>query len=566
MKTNKLSFLIAVNIFLISCIKERISIIDIKQPNVTITGNYMNGFAKDNTKAINVEQIPNGDSIIFYSTGGVEADGDILKYDNSQWKGTTDYKWNFDNEKAFYCAYYPIIRESESLYYENGELKDIVFCKDSTVLGESIRLTFNHIFAKFVINMEERINNSIKRIHINIPHKVNGIDLKTGDYTTSEGNYEYIIFEKNENCKYEFILPASKSMALSIKLEFSNGISKVISTKNYSFQSGYEYLCNIKKDTSENGIYTTDDFIAFTHLINGATEYEGKKLEYFYTVKDGKRIFNLYNDLNFTDEEAEKVAVIKEFNDTFDGNNYSISNLNANKDGDVYFALWLEVTENGCLKNIILDNCKCSIPKDKYTNHGSIFVGRNNGFIDNCHIKNGVINMENGKRYGGLVCLNSSTGTIVNSSISNLQLESNDGWIGLFVYQNDGNIFNCRIISNINKNTTSKYSSCICAHNNMILYNIFVSEYISGYYGVCYKNEGIFKRCIIPEEYKKNNIICEHNYNPDSCTHTPFYDLEGQKESIANFLNSWIEENQSNYPNITFRKWTTDPTDKVIFE
>lgn len=566
MKTNKLLSLLVMIILLSSCIKEGITSSNTKYSNVTITGNYMNGFTQDETKAISVEQIPDGDSIIFYSTGSVEADGDILKNDNGQWKGITDYKWNPDFEKAVYMAYYPIIRSHEDLYSENGELKDIVSCNGTTASGEPIRLNFNHIFAKFVINLEERINNTIKRIHINVPHKVNGIDIKTGDYTISEDNNEYITFEKNDNCKYEFIIPASKSMAISIRLEFSNEISKVINTSNYSFQRGYEYLCNIKKDASENGIYTTDDFIAFTHLINVATEYEGKKLEYFYTEKDGKRIFNLYNDLNFTDEEAEKVALIKEFSDTFNGNNHSLSNLKANKKENTYISLWLEVTEKGCLKNIILNNCKCSIPTDCYANYGCLFVGTNKGIIDNCHIKNGVINMENGKRYGGLACLNSSTGTIVNSSISNLQLESNDGWIGLFVYQNDGNIFNCRINSNINKNTTSKYSSCICAYNNKILYNILVSEFKSEYYGICYKNEGIFKRCIIPEEYKKNNIICEHNYNPDSCTHTPFYNLEEQKESIAKYLNSWIEENQSNYPNITFRKWTTDPTDKVTFE
>ncbi|MCF2583021.1 hypothetical protein I6E24_13805 [Bacteroides caecigallinarum] len=171
---------------------------------------------------------------------------------------------------------------------------------------------------------------------------------------------------------------------------------------------------------------------------------------------------------------------------------------------------------------------------------------------------------EERKTFGGLSFLNK--GTIVNSSISNLILGSNNAILGIFVYQNNGNILNCRINNNINKNTTSKYSACISRFNTGYLYNILITEYKSSYYGICYDNKGIFNHCIIHKNYEDNGKLYYKNPYSESCTYKTFSDIEVEKENLANLLNSWIEENQSNYPNITFRKWTTDPTDKVIFE
>lgn len=58
-----------------------------------------------------------------------------------------------------------------------------------------------------------------------------------------------------------------------------------------------------------------------------------------------------------------------------------------------------------------------------------------------------------------------------------MQLEYNNGLLGIFVFQNNGNIFNCKIKNNINKNAIASNASTICVNNTMRLYNIFVSEY-----------------------------------------------------------------------------------------
>lgn len=543
------------------------SIINIKSENysqVIITGNSTNGFSDKESRTGSIEQIPAGDSIVFFSTGGIKAEGNILNYENGLWTGLEDNKWYAEDGPANITAYYPVIKGIDDLYYNNGELRDIVYCKDTFNNGETINLTFNHIFAKLAINIDKKLNDNIVKVHINVPLKVNAIDLKTAEYSVTTSTEGTISFDRNDDGRYEAIIPAKNGMDLSIRLEGNDLPSEDIKINETEFQSGYEYICNVRKD-EQNGIYTTEDFIAFTHLINGEPEYEGKSLEDFYSVIDGKRVFNLYNDLSFTDEEADKIAVIEEFNDIFDGNNHTISNLKIKTRYRANFCLIDK--NNGEIKNLTIDKCTFDYPEFNNATAGCLFVNHNYGIIDNFHLINGLINMktdEERKTFGGLSFLNK--GTIVNSSISNLILGSNNAILGIFVYQNNGNILNCRINNNINKNTTSKYSACISRFNTGYLYNILITEYKSSYYGICSENEGIFNHCIIHKNYEEYDKLYYKNPYSESCTYETFSDIEVEKENLANLLNSWIEENQSNYPNITFRKWTTDPTDKVIFE
>lgn len=543
------------------------SIINIKSENysqVIITGNSTNGFSDKESRTGSIEQIPAGDSIVFFSTGGIKAEGNILNYENGLWTGLEDNKWYAEEDSANITAYYPVIKGIDDLYYNNGELRDIVYCKDTFNNGETINLTFNHIFAKLAINIDKKLNEDIVKVHINVPLKVNAIDLKTAEYSVTTSTEGTISFDRNDDGRYEAIIPAKNGMDLSIRLEGNDLPSEDIKINETEFNSGYEYICNVRKD-EQNGIYTTEDFIAFTHLINGETEYEGKSLEDFYSEIDGKRVFNLYNDLSFTDEEADKIAVIEEFNDIFDGNNHTISNLKIKTRYRANFCLIDK--NNGEIKNLTIDKCTFDYPEFNNATAGCLFVNHNYGIIDNFHLINGLINMktdEERKTFGGLSFLNK--GTIVNSSISNLILGSNNAILGIFVYQNNGNILNCRINNNINKNTTSKYSACISRFNTGYLYNILITEYKSSYYGICSENEGIFNHCIIHKNYEEYDKLYYKNPYSESCTYETFSDIEVEKENLANLLNSWIEENQSNYPNITFRKWTTDPTDKVIFE
>lgn len=527
--------------------------------NVVITGNSMNGFYNDKSKAYTISNIPEDESILFYSTGGIEADGDILKYNEGVWTGLKDNKWHMDEGEAHIMAYYPVIN-NDNLYDTNGELKDLVYCKTTAQPGKSINLTFSHIFSKIVFNIEKGLNDTIKQINVNIPLKIENFDLYTGEYSFHENQNGNISFEKNETGVYEFFVPASDNMTVSFEIVCPN-ISQTSTIGNKIYNAGYEYVCNISKRTSK-GIYTKEDFIAFTHLINGETEYNGIKLEDLYVLENGVRVFNLYKDLNFTDEESALINRIKEFNDVFDGNNHSIKNLTIPNKYNTYIGLFERTSVNSCIKNFTLANCR--IIDNKYDNC-ALMVGSNSGIIENCHVSGGSItNNEEGKVFAGFTFYNA--GYLVNCSISGFNIGNQNGTLGCLIYNNNKDIINCRVTNDLNKDPKGATSSVITKTNKGNIYNVFVENYKSYLWGVCNKNEssGQFYNCIIPKSYTSKDIGT--NSNPNASPY--FYeDTAEEYQTIADKLNNWIDnEGKNNYPQFTFRRWKTDDSQKVIFE
>lgn len=532
---------------------------------VTITGNSMSGFANKESKesrASTISYIPENESILFYSTGGVKAEGDILTYENGQWTGLKDNKWYLDEGTANITAYYPVIKNSNELYYENGELKDVVCCKTTANYGENINLSFNHIFAKLVVNIENELNNTVKSLNINIPYKISQIELPSGIYSFDENGNGNVIIDKNEEGKYEIFIPACDDMDISLDWVCEDKTSHA-SIPNKNFQAGFEYTCNIHKG---KGIYTTSDFIAFTHLINGEQEYNGKTLEDYVTIKDNKKVYNLYSNLSFTDKESALVRRIGDnnetFDDIFDGNNHTIDNLtltSSNKTSNM--GLFNQTSETSIIRNLTLSNCKF---EDGEYNYTALLIGLNKGVVENCHILNGT--MPNGKSdsfLAGVIATN--RGKIINSNISEIKFDNAEGYHGILTHTNYGYIINCRIKGNLNKTSTGKSSSIITTNNYGNIFNVFIEDYNAGFYGVCYTNSksGQYNNCIIPSDYSK--VIGNGNNNPEGVI--KYSDTQEEYESMAKSLNDWIDgEGKSRYPDLTFRKWKTDPTEKVIFE
>ena len=539
---------------------------------VTITGNSMSGFANKESKesrASTISYIPENESILFYSTGGVKAEGDILTYENGQWTGLKDNKWYVDEGTANITAYYPVINNCNELYHENGELKDVVCCKTTANYGENINLLFNHIFAKLVVNIENELNNTVKSLNINIPYKISQIELPSGIYSFDENGNGNVIIDKNKEGKYEIFIPACDDMDISLDLVCEDKTSHA-SIPNKNFQAGFEYTCNIHKG---KGIYTTSDFIAFTHLINGKQEYNGKTLEDYVTIKDGRNVYNLYRDLSFTDGESALVRRIgdnnKTFDDIFDGNNHTIDNLtltSSNKSS--YMGLFDKTSETSIIRNLTLSNCK--FENGEY-DKAALFSGINTGIIDNCHLIKGTIaNGNSNSSLAGFVVSNTGNSAfIINCSILGMKLDNTEGYHGIFTFFNDGRIVNCRIKGELNKISKRTSSSIITIRNNGNLFNIFIEDYNQGFYGICYKNEtkGQYHTCMIPAQYSTKDIEIDDASSSYIKGMKKYSDTQEEYESMVKSLNDWIDvEGKSRYPDLTFRKWETDPTEKVIFE
>ena len=575
----KIIFSVITLFILSACVKESFTNPhndNIGDLSVTITGNSMWGFSNKNSRAATISQIPENGKIKFYSQGGITADGDTLTLENGLWTGLKNDKWNTNGNDASIAAYYPVINDFSQLYSENGELQDMVWCNTTAKLGDNVNLSFSHMFAKLVINIESELNDTVKDVKVKIPSKISAIDFYTGKLSfLKDGNADVTLPQKY-NGKYEIFIPASDKCNIALDITCNKGKKYNPSIDNSEYKAGYEYICNVKLSNKGKGIYTTTDFIAFTHLINNYLIYGNEDLIYnekrlsdFYVMQDGKRVFNLYNDLNFTDEESKLIELIgnrsKEFNDIFNGNNHKLSNITLyEKSNCSVFALFVTTGKDAIIKNLILSDCGY---KTQYDKDLSALSGKNNGLIENCHIINFTYNNKANKVYNGIT--NSNNGIIANSSISGFKLKNATSDAGVICHYNSGDIINCRIKSDFKQKPSGSRSSIICQFNYKNIYNVFIEDYEKGLYGLCSDNlnTGQYYNCIMPKLYE-SKIVGTDNAHSSPLEGVYLYEESSNEyQTAANSLNEWIDkEGKEQYPTLTFRRWTTDPTQKVIFE
>lgn len=573
----KIIFSVITLFILSACVKESLTNPhndNISDLSVTITGNSMWGFSNKNSRAATISQIPENGQIKFYSKGGITADGDILTLENGQWTGLKNDKWDTNGNDASIAAYYPVINNITDLYSENGELQDIVWCNTTAKLGDNVNLSFSHMFAKLVINIESELNDTVKDVKVKIPSKISDIDFYTGKLSFLEGGNADVTLTKNTEGKYEIFIPASNDCNISLEITCNKGKKYNSSINNKVYNPGYEYICNVKFNP---GIYTTTDFITFTHLINNYLStgkedytYNGKELSDFYVMQDGKRVFNLYNDLSFTEKESELIELIgdksKDFNDIFNGNNHKLCNITLYKKSNCsVFALFVKTGENAIIKNLILSDCGYKTQYEKIDL--SALSGWNYGLIDNCHVITFSVNDLSDQVVSSIS--NFNNGTISNSSISECKLKNGKSTLATFCATNKGNIINCRINNKLTKSPKTAASSVICAFNYANIFNVFVEDR-SSLYGLCSHNysTGQFDNCIMPKTYEPKYIGIDEATSSSLLKGISFYqDTAEEYQTKANSLNEWIDkEGKELYPTLTFRRWTTDPIQKVIFE
>ena len=121
--------LLCITLLITECTKVGISVNNLSENhNITITGNSISGFMDKDSRIYDMSRIPENGSIIFYSNGGIKSEGDILSYINGEWTGLTNNQWNQDYESASFIAYYPIIRDVNDLYNDDGELRICLQC------------------------------------------------------------------------------------------------------------------------------------------------------------------------------------------------------------------------------------------------------------------------------------------------------------------------------------------------------------------------------------------------------------------------------------------------------
>lgn len=392
---------------------------------LVITGDSYSDFSGMQSRASS-DKMENGDKILMYATGGLTADAEELTYANGVWQQASPLTWNEQAKDAEVLSYYPAENiKDNNLYQENGALIDVLYNSQTVAYKNNITLSFGHLFSKLNFIIDKNLNNKIEYVEFTPSAVVNHIDLPTATYVCSEQSNRTIRITRQDSRNYSLIIPADKNLSVGITLVTANG-RKTATVAARAYKRGTLYQCHIKEEKNGAGIYTADDFIAFTNLIN-QNAYEGRSLDEFREDNgDGTYTYYLKNDIVLTDKDNAQIQLGKNeniiFNDVLDGMNHTISNLKIMPGTSKPYRLALLMNNEGTVKNVRLSNAQGTFSQRSYL---ALLVAYNKGLIDNCHVKNSTITVDNensNQNTGAIAALN--IGVIINCSCNGVTIKS----------------------------------------------------------------------------------------------------------------------------------------------
>ena len=518
----------------------------------------------------------NGTQIAFYALGGIEADGQLLTLQDGYWKGEHTISWKEHEQAADICAYYPAIsQQTESLHDTNGQLKDILIAQASYTTNLPILLHFEHLFTQFNFNVEPQLNEQLQEI-LFVPHQLlTSINPHRGQLTTTANeNKKGITFQQRTNHIYSILLPSSIEQAIDITIHTHDGRTLKKTLNKVYCKRNQAYICQIKEKLADVGINTAEDYIAFTHLING-TNYQHRSLKEFRTTKDGIHTYYLNKDIHFTDQEKSRIRQIglKGFKDVFDGQGHTLSNVNMKEESSTYPALFTEITNTGTVKNLHVKNSTTNFKSSKGCT--AIICGKNKGKILNCSIENCKI-IFNKYTLGGIAGLNA--GLIANCKVDNLTIsaasnkETDSDKVGgiTAVNSTSGKILNC-MTSHLKLSTykqKKKTLSCIVLVNEGTVSNCLSNQCPKAFHPFCEICRKPCDHCYYPAELhyapEGNDEMTIEEQNKHSIGY--YKNDPNSKRNIVNRLNIWIDNQGAKlYSNIPFERWKLNADNSFSF-
>lgn len=524
----------------------------------SITGNLQTGFhlsqKTSRNPAEDLEWFAPGSQISFYSRGGIEADNLTLTFNGTSWTGLPNEEWIPGEKQAHITAYYPPL--ASGLYTSDGKLTDFLFLKQDFSQSNHIRLTFSHLFSQVSFHLPGELNKQVAEVRFTPSTTIAGIDpySATIEYGTRTTTHRFL---QEEDLTYTFIIPPSDAMSIDIEIICLNEKSYHAQLPESRFQSGVRYECNLLYDSGTPSIKTAEDFIAFAHLINGKT-YGSRKLEEFGSSVNGTTVYQLKNNICFTEEESNKLPPVGvplgnkyTFNDVFEGNGHELSGILLNKEY-LYNGVFGQVGKTGVIRNLSVKDITYSFIGEKRAGYKGILCGKNQGLISNCHTRSCTIKKTNkDQEIGGLNGVN--VGTIINSSTEKLTVDATNASVGGIAHSNSGKILNSYAASCQYPDKPDAGGICKRLYDNGIVANCYM-------YGKAQSNvSGI--ACIV----EKTNKI-SHCYYPEGCNNGNNIP-EGVKENVKTYnattayklpdtLNAWIaKQGKEEYPDIPFTPW-----------
>lgn len=514
-----------------------------------------------------------GDIVSFFSQGGVEANNISLTCQGNRWEPETDLQWNTSGKAASARAYYPAFTTESQTYYDtDGHLKDVLHAQQQTVYRQPINLQFTHLFAKVIFEANETLHAKMESISFTPSVRLESINPSDGTLNLTESPAPTVSFEKQDNRTYTFLVPPADNLSIDILIQTTEG-EQTFTTSAQIFTSGQQYTYQLISKKGEVGIFTAEDFIAFSHLINNMS-YEGRTLDEFGRKENGKMTYYLCADISFTEEQSAQVQPIgfkrqtgdretNTFNQCFDGQGHTLSNLRLiTPENTNYQGLFGNIGSTGIVKNLTLEHCS-------YTNLSSqnyyegMLAGLNEGIIDGCQVKSCTITNQGYSRAGGLV--GEHKGTIVNCLAYDINFEGKSSNTGGLCWKNNYLIINSYVLSCHFKNVLQGgglFHNCSTKAREHNCY-VFDLDYLPNKsfgelgYEVLHST-AIFQYCYYPETCTSDPVYDDFNNIKDESiiyTYDAGFTVTQTGETLVDALNEWVNKNQDKYTGFTLRHW-----------
>lgn len=517
-----------------------------------------------------IETLPAGSQLTFYSQGGIYADELLLSYNGNTWEGESPLEWEDTQQAADGMSFCPPLYRNHSSFYQDGILCDQLYARTTTQYGENIHLSFQHLFARVVFDVSSKLNRQISQIEFTPSLSVVSVIPESGEVICQDAANS-LLLERNDQGEYAFLVPPV-NLSIDIRIHTTTGEYYDNRLETYSFSSGHEYTCPIKLADEEIGISTVEDFIAFTHLINGEA-YGERSLEEFGEKTGENMTYYLLNDLTFTEEESAQVQMIGKygtatssvkrlFDDVFDGKGHSLINLqfNAPVGGYYYAGLFSGISSTGVIKDLVLEQAVYN--KENDTKNAAFLAGINRGEINNCILQNCTVEIiRDDSDFGNLT--NWNEGIIINCHVDNVRLKNEiPQGNALTRYNQGGKIINCAI-TNCNFSKAKNRSGLICSiTKNGEIQNC----YLKGNKGnknhaICLQATGSKIRCCYYDSSPKAPIGSDYESNPSDSIMKYGSQQPVTEDNLPQILNQWVFANgASQYPGLSFLLWEKGET------
>lgn len=329
-------------------------------PTFIITGNQQKNFQllppEKNSRLNSSQILETGSQISFFSQGGIKANNLTLTFDGNTWNGNLDDTWIPGENTASITTYYPIL--SSDIYQNDGTLTDWLYQKQNISPTNQIKLNFSHLFSQISFHIPLELNNQTEELRFTPSVSVSAIEPYTANIVLGE-KAPTLHFKQKPDATYTFIVPPSEAASITIEIECADGKIYATQLPETVFKRGTHYNCNILYDDGTAGIRTAEDFIAFSHLINGEA-YKNRKLDEFGFPSDGKMVYRLKNDIHFTEEESSQLLPIGSvyeanyFKDVFEGNYHTLSGISLKKKIIGHLGIFGAIGSPGELRNLLI--------------------------------------------------------------------------------------------------------------------------------------------------------------------------------------------------------------------